>query len=94
MRDFNYDIVEGVLGRPVKRHQKTLKRKVGKIPWKEVRVSGSGKCFVSLSFDGSAYTDELILQSGEIRLPVAAIAVRVRVTRASDKVSYTLFGRD
>ena len=97
MREFTFDQISGSLGCSAKSYQKTLKRKAGKIPWRRVVISvWGGELLASVSFDGKTYTDEMILSDGEITLPVAARAVRVRVPRrkAYDFISYNIYCRD
>lgn len=88
MCDFRIVRMTGDLGRSVKSWQKTLKRKAGEIPWKEVRVNAFGTLFVSFSFDGRTYGDEMIVESQEYVLLFPARAVRVRAARSNEFVSY------
>ena len=98
MREFTYDTVSGNLGWSVNSYQRTLKRKAGKTPWKQIIISGyGGELLVSASFNGETYSDELMLRDGEeMTLAVSALGVRVRVPRRKkfEFVSYDIYCRD
>ena len=96
MRQFRVDRMSGNLGRSVKTYQKTLKRPAGDIPWKEIRIHAWGEFFVSFSFDGRTYSDEMLMagKGSETIMPIAARAVRVRVPRSKEFATYTVVCRD
>lgn len=94
MRESTFDKVQGNLGCSARSHQRTLKRKAGKIPWKQITISVyGGDLLASFSFDGRTYSDELIVADGDtVVLVICARAVRVKVPRRKkyDFISYNI----
>lgn len=95
MEVFSVSGISGKLGRPVRSYQRTFKRKPSEPPWKEVRVTSGPGAYVSFSFNGRTYGDEILFrEKQELKLDIAARAVRVRVRRSSPVIGYTIICRD